>query len=301
MSFQLRILNFVLPIFEKRYLLNMPSVEHARARFEKNAKRHFKTPKGVYFRRDTLSHRDHEVPVVVAETGAVPGDAALLHFHGGGYFMASAQTHKRMAAEIGKAAGLRVYVADYRLAPENPFPAALDDAVTAYRALLHMGVKRIVISGDSAGGGLVLALLHVICTQHLPQPVATVALCPWADLTLTSPTLVSNKKSDVTLPTERMSEVVAEYSGETPADDPRISPVFGTFRGAGPVLVHASQSEIFLGEAEQVVANLNAQGVDATLQTMDETPHVWHIFHGFLPEADQAIDAIGGFIRRALA
>ena len=301
MSLQLRMLNPLLRLIERRYLSNMPSVEHARIRFERNARWHFHTPKGVYNRREVLRHDGHEIEALAVETGPVPGDAALLYLHGGGYFMASAEGYKCLAGSIAKAAGMRAYLPDYRLAPEHPFPAALDDALAAYQALQAKGINRIVIGGDSAGGGLVLALLHMICTMNLPQPVATVAISPWVDLTLSSPTLVSNEASDVMLPARHLPEVVAAYCGDTPADDPRVSPQFGTFTGAAPVLVHVSQVEIFLGEAEALVAAMTEQGVDVTFQTMDDTPHVWHLFHGFLPEADNAIASIGSYLRQKLA
>ena len=301
MSLQLRLLNFLLPLIEKRYLSNMPSVDHARERFIRMAPRNFKTPPGVYFRDDTLCHEGHSVPVIVAEPGPVPARTALLYLHGGGYFMGSAETHKRLAGTIAQAAGLRAYVADFRLTPEHPFPAALEDAVAAYRAMEMMGITRIVIAGDSAGGGLALALLHVICTTGMTQPAATVALSPWADLTLKSPSLDRNRDSDVMLPRTGMEELVATYRGETPADDPRISPVMGDFTGAGPVLIQASQVEMLIDEAEAVIARMAEQGVDATLQTKSRTPHVWQLFHGFLPEADQAIASIAVFLRRHLA
>ncbi|MEL6679782.1 MAG: alpha/beta hydrolase fold domain-containing protein, partial [Pseudomonadota bacterium] len=190
----------------------------------------------------------------------------------------------------------------YRLTAEAPFPAAADDALAAYRALLEAGYAAhdIALAGDSAGGGLALGLLHQITAQDLPRPAAAIAFSPWTDLTLSGETLRTNARREALLPAHRLAEVRDRYLAGHDATDPRASPIFGTFDTRTPVLIQASQSEILADDARRMADRLAACGADVELAFWPRTPHVWQIFQGTLREADEALDLSGAFLERWL-
>lgn len=226
----------------------------------------------------------------------------ILYLHGGGYAAGNPSTHRGMLARLAKLSGLRVFAPDYRLAPEHPFPAALEDAYSAFSHLLSIGYRPpdIVIGGDSAGGGLAFALLSAVCQQGQP-PGAVFAFSPWTDLTLSGASLKSNAKSDAFLPVRRIHELRDYYTGGRDPIDPGISPLFAKFPDCPPVFIQFSATEILRDDSARMAEALRQQGADVTEDEWDDAPHVWHILDGWVPEARTALKSTAAFIRQALS
>jgi epsilon-lactone hydrolase len=238
---------------------------------------------------------------VSAEWIAAPGataDRVILYLHGGGYVLGSINTHRAMISRIARASNARVLAIDYRLAPEHPFPAAVEDATAAYRWLLAEGYKRgrIVIAGDSAGGGLTLAALLAIRDAKLPMPAGAVPISPWTDLEGTGESMRTRAAKDVMVTQDDLASSAKQYYGAHDPKDPFVSPLHGDFRGLPPMLIHVGDAEILLDDATRVAARAKAAGVQVELEVWDEMPHVWHVFAKMLPEGQQAIDKIGKFV-----
>ena len=227
--------------------------------------------------------------------GAVVG--TMFYLHGGGYIACSPRTHRRVTGGYARR-GLEVVAPAYRLAPEHPFPAALDDAHAAYLALLEQGVPsgRIVFGGDSAGGGLALALLLRLRDENCALPAGAALFSPWTDLTETSATLRSNARRDALFPGTGMARLTAPYlAGADPAE-PLVSPLFGDHRGLPPLLLHVGSHEVLLDDSRSLAARAAAAGVAVTLRTWPVVPHVWQMFR--MPEADASLDQAAAFARR---
>jgi acetyl esterase/lipase len=196
-----------------------------------------------------------------------------------------------------------VLAIDYRLAPEHPFPAALDDALSAYRWLLDGGAApdKILVMGDSAGGGLTLAALLKLRDDSLPLPAAAVALSPWTDLALTGASLKLNARSDPMLNVEHLPMLAQEYLAGADPRLPYISPLYGDLAGLPPVLLQVGGDEILRDDAVRMHERLRDAGCQSELEVWPRMPHVWHAFAPVLPEARRAIASIGAFARRHLA
>lgn len=238
---------------------------------------------------------------VNAEWIAAPGaaqDRVILYLHGGGYVLGSINTHRAMISRIARASNARALAIDYRLAPEHPFPAAVDDSIAAYRWLLAQGYKpgRIVISGDSAGGGLTISALLAIRDAKLPMPAAAVPISPWTDLQGTGESIRTRAARDVMVTQGNLAQSARQYYGANDQKNPLISPVYADFRGLPPMLIHVGDAEILLDDATRVAARAQAAGVKVDLEVWDDMPHVWHVFAKILPEGQQAIDKIGKFV-----
>ena len=291
MSLRLTLLNQWLRRVEKPVLARVEDPQPQRDRFEWQARWILRPAPGVWSRETTLGGRP---ALVVHPVGATPR-TALLYLHGGAYVLGSPRTHEKLAGRLAVAMSAEAWLPDYRLAPEHRYPAALEDVVGAYRGLLELGFDRIVLAGDSAGGGLAFALLERILTEDLPRPLCIAALSPWTDLTLTGDSYRANRERDVMLPWSQIQRCASEYLGDTPARTPGASPLYGSFAGAPPVLIQVSRAEALMDDGIAMAARLEAQGVNVLLQSWDRTPHAWQIFHGLLPEADDAIAAIERF------
>ena len=210
-----------------------------------------------------------------------------MHLHGGGYVVGSAFGYRPLAGALALAADAGVLVPDYRLAPEHPFPAAIEDAVTAYRWMLDRGVapEQVGISGDSAGGGLVISVLLTLKQRGLPQPGGAVLMCPWVDLEL-------NLRHD-----EGIRRSAAAYLAGHPADDPVASPLGADLTGLPPLLIQAATGDDRLLDANALTERARGHGVDARLELYSVDAHVFHLFWSFLPEAAEALQAAGRFAR----
>lgn len=237
------------------------------------------------------------------EPAETAGDRTILHLHGGGYVIGSVNTVRSMASQLARAAGARVLTLDYRLAPEHPFPAAVEDSLTAYRWLLEEGVDPadLAISGDSAGGGLALATVVALRDGGEPLPAAVVCLSPWTDLTLSAPSLELNADSDPQVSRWGLEAMATHYlAGQDPAH-PLASPLFADLGGLPPLLVHAGAAEGLRDDALRLAEAATAAGVDVTMECWEDMIHVWHAFAPGLPEGTAAIDRVGEWLRQRLA
>lgn len=225
-------------------------------------------------------------------------DSALLYLHGGAYVIGSATGYRSLAAELGRACGATTYAIDYRLAPEHPFPAAIEDAVAAYRALLARGIapERIVIAGDSAGGGLALAVLIALRDAGDALPAAALFISPWADLSCTAGTITSKAAEDPTLTAEGLRVNAALYLNGADPRMPAASPIFADLKGLPPLLVQIGSAEILLDDAVAVARAAGHAGVAVQLAVWPEMIHVWHAFAFMLPEGSAAMAQAGAFL-----
>ena len=239
------------------------------------------------------------VPAEWVTAAGVDGARVLLYLHGGAYQAGSPAAARRLVALISAAAQVRVLSAGYRLAPEHPFPAAVDDALTAYRFLLESGTDpaAIAIAGDSAGGGLTLATLVALRDAGDPLPAAAVAISPWTDLALTGESIVTRADADVMIKPDGIRESVATYLAGADPRHPYASPLYAELHGLPPILIHVGDAEVILDDSVRFAAKARAAGVDVTLEIWDQMPHVWHAFAGLLPESDQAIERIGDWLQ----
>lgn len=291
MSARLFALDLWLRATTKRRLGRSVSVPESRDRMEREAAL-LPMPAGAVWKETPIA----DLPAWRLD--APPGAGTLLWFHGGAYCLGSPATHAPMVAVLALAAGTGAVLPAYRLAPEAPFPAAIDDATAAWRTLRDEGwpAERIVIGGDSAGGGLVFALLHTILAAGENPPAGVVAFSPWADLRLEAASLRRLAWRDALLPARRIGEVRDLYLAGADPRDPRASPVLGRFEGGPPVLIHASTAEILLDDARTMAERLRTDGVPVELDLWRHVPHVWHGFTGVLPEADAALIKAARFV-----
>ena len=221
----------------------------------------------------------------------------ILYIHGGGMVLCSPRSHRDIISHIAVAAGARVYAPDYRLAPQNPFPAGLEDVFTAYRALLDQGIQpdRLVVAGDSAGGTLTLALLLKLREAGLPNPAAAVTICPGPDLTFPGESWTRNITTDcLSLPVVR--QWVSYYARPDQLNDPLVSPIHGEFTGFPPMLVQAGTGECLYDNIILLVEKLKAAQVDVTFEIYPGMPHVWHLYRAVTPQGGAAIQSIARYI-----
>jgi epsilon-lactone hydrolase len=228
-------------------------------------------------------------------------DCCVLYFHGGGYVFGSEALVRDFTWRLGAATGASVLCFDYRLAPEHPFPAAVEDASKVYRWLAgRMNPARIVFVGDSAGGGLVLGTLLKMRDEEFPLPQAGVVISPWTDLALTGPSLHSNAKSDPMMDVQRLPAFARHYLGEADPRHPYASPLYGDGAGLPPMLIQVGSDEILRDDATRMAARLRQAGCEVELEEWPRMPHVWHHYARLIPEGCQAIERIGAFVQSRL-
>lgn len=243
-----------------------------------------------------------------ASLGGVPGEwqipktsesgKVLLYLHGGGYALGSPASHRNMVGMIADSAHSRAFIADYRLGPEHPFPAAVEDGVAAYKGLLDEGNEpgKIFIAGDSAGGGLTVATLVSAREQGLPVPAAGICISPWADLTLSSDSMTSKAEADPMLKPETLGWMGGLYLNGQDAKAPLVSPIFADLKDLPPLLIQVGSEEILYDDAVTLDKVAREAGVETELEVWDGMMHVWHLMAGVLPEGKQAINRIGTFV-----
>jgi acetyl esterase/lipase len=223
----------------------------------------------------------------------------VLYFHGGSYIMGSAQTHRLLASELARVSQSPIYLSNYRLAPENPFPAAVEDACAVYRELLGRGYtpQQICLAGDSAGGGLTMAALVALRDAGDPLPAAAAVLSPWTDLAATGETLRTREGVDPLFHAWYVPHWATYYVGKNDPRNPLISPVFADLHGLPPVLIQVGDCEILLSDSTRLHENLLKAGSPSTLKVWDGMWHVFQAFAEFLPESCQALNEIAQFLR----
>lgn len=244
-------------------------------------------------------------PVTIASLTAewvIPSQAvdgrAILYLHGGAYCLGSARSHRFLGGYVARAAQCRVLLLDYRLAPEHPFPAAVDDAVAAYRWLLAEGYQPddLTIMGDSAGGGLALAALLALRDAKERLPGTAVCISPWTDLAGTGDSMTGKRQADVLLTPELLARYAAWYGNGRDLTHPLISPHYASLAGLPRLLIQVGENEILLDDATRLAARARADGVDITLEVWPGMVHVWHALAALIPESRQAIGRIGEFV-----
>jgi monoterpene epsilon-lactone hydrolase len=230
----------------------------------------------------------------------VEATAAVLYLHGGGYVISSPHSRRKTAGHIAHASGARVLVPRYRLAPEHPFPAAVEDSVGFVDWLADDGfaADRVVIAGGSSAGGLALAALLKLKDEAMPLPAAAVVLSPWTDLACTGESL--NHNNDLTVTKPALLRMASQYLANHDSKDPLASPLYGKLDGLPPLLVLVGGDEALLDDSVRLVRRAAIAGVDVTLRIGAGMQHIYPVYAGFMPEADAAIAEIGGFIRRRL-
>jgi acetyl esterase/lipase len=243
---------------------------------------------------------------VKAEWGSTPGadpSRVLLYLHGGGYIAGSLVSHRITVAEAGRQAGMRTLALDYRLAPEDPFPAPVEDAVAGYRFLLDQGIApgKIAIAGDSAGGGLTLATLLALKEERLPLPGAAWMISPWVDLENAGESMVTRAEADPMVQKIYLDETARAYLNGAEARTPLASPLHGDLGGLPPMLIQVGAAETLLDDSIRLAQRAGAADVAVTLEVWPEMIHVWHLFHPRLAAGRRALAGAGRFLREALA
>lgn len=227
---------------------------------------------------------------------------AILYLHGGAYTMGSCTTHRALASRIAIASQTPAFLPEFRLAPEYPFPAALEDGEAVYRWLVEQGIspQKMVVAGDSSGGGLAIALTVLLRDKDVPLPAAIICLSPWADLELTGESVTTRAKVDPMCSPEESQYHAIHYIGKQDARAPLVSPIYADLHGLPPILIQVGDREILLSDAIRLAERARKDGVDAELEVWDGMWHVWHLFARYVPEAQRAIYNIGAFIRKHL-
>ena len=229
-------------------------------------------------------------------------DAALLYLHGGGYLIGSAKSHRHMLGPLSADSGLPVFAADYRLAPENPFPAAVDDAVAAYNGLIGSGIAadKLAIAGDSAGGGLTIATLVSARDKGLAMPACAVAISPWADLSQGGEAYRARAARDPIVKKEGLDEMASAYLAGADPKSPLASPLFARLTGLPPLLIQVGTEEALYDDALALKARAEESGVEVSFESWGGMIHVWHIFHPILSEGRDAIARAGAFLKQRI-
>lgn len=238
------------------------------------------------------------VPVEIITIDGIETDGTVLYFHGGAYAIGSAALSAGLASEVARRSGARVVSVDYRLAPEHPYPAAVDDAVAAYRALLDSGIPadKVVFAGESAGGGLALAALLTVVEAGLPRPAAVYVASPWADLTTSGSSMTTKAAADPSVTPEGLRIRSKDYAGTVDPAEHRLSPVFADLTSFPPMLIQVGGNEVLLDDATRLANRAATDGVSVTLEVTPDVPHVFVSFAGMLDEADSALDNAGRFL-----
>lgn len=269
--------------------------EQMRPKLERIAGLITRVPRGVTIEPITLAGRPAEKLTPKDRAGT----QVIYYLHGGAYLGGSPRTHRGMLAHIAKAAAATVIAIDYRLAPEHPYPAALDDAVAGWQALLAQGLRPadLVIGGDSAGGNLALVTAIALRDRGLPQASGLVLLSPWTDLSSSGSSMGTRAERDRLLTVRGIDRAARQFAGGLPLTDPRLSPLFAKLDGLPKTLIQVGDDEVLLDDSLRLAEAASKAGVDVTLEHRLGLWHVWQVMAGWMPEADQSIAAIGAFVR----
>jgi epsilon-lactone hydrolase len=292
-SFRSRIIQRIMRDSKDALLGDLP-VQVRRRRFDAAARRAIRVPRGICLQAVSANG----VPADWLEPDhAIPG-RAILYLHGGAYVIGSPTTHRGLAGQIAHVSQARLLLIDYRLAPEHPFPAALEDSLSSYHWLLEKGFtpEHIAIGGDSAGGGLTLSTALSLRDNHEELPAALFLLSPWTDLTFSGDSIRTRADRDPLLQMGGDLTMVNTFANGHPLTHPYISPLFADFHDLPPTLIQVGTEEILYDDSSRLEQKAQLAGVDVTMETW---PGMWHVFQGFapyVPESRQAIIKIGDFL-----
>lgn len=290
------VLNAYLRGFEKRRLARTADIDKIRRDFERSARWFFRAPRGTERHQLVL---DGCCDCLEVRPATRQGDLVIFYIHGGGFVFGSPETHAPMLAELARRVGARVVLPRYRLAPENPCPAAIDDVEQAYLALIASGVDpaHVFIGGDSAGGTLMFNLLGQIIAKGWPLPRGAFGLSPFADFAHEGASFVANARREAVLPAARADELVQMYLDGSDSTDPRVNPLRAQYRGGPPVWLCVGDTEILRDDARRMRDLMQDQAVQVTFLEEHDLPHVWPIFHNILPEARRTLDSLAAWIK----
>jgi epsilon-lactone hydrolase len=292
-SWQARVLNVLIRVQVKRRLTASKDLTRVRATLGSGK---LPIPAGAVYRDAVLGGVPGEW--VTRESG-VGGAPVLLYLHGGGYVACSPRSHRPITASFAKA-GFDVFVPDYRLAPENPFPAAVDDAEAVWNALIAAGdiASTLTVAGDSAGGGLALALMIRLRDKARALPAAATLFSPWTDLAATGESLRSNARRDPMFRPEGIPRVADWYLNGTDPRTPEASPLYAALGGLPPLFIEVGEREVLRDDSTRLAARARAEGVNVTLNVWPVVPHVWQIACGFLPEGRRSLQQAAAFLHQ---
>ncbi|HHS93807.1 MAG TPA: alpha/beta hydrolase [Rhodobacterales bacterium] len=298
MSLRLRLLTAASRRFAKRQIAKAADPVPLRALFERVARQLFRPPPFTLVRH-TLLAPDLAGLIISNRPGSHPvrPRKAVLYLHGGAFVAGRPAGFVGLTARIARLTRLEVFVPDYRLAPEHPFPAAVEDARRAWDSLIARGYRArdIVLGGDSAGGNLALGLLAELLAQGT-SPAGLFAFSPVTDLTFSGESITANADADAVLPVERRADLVRLYLQGAAPDDPRASPLFASFRNPPPVFLQFSKTEVLADDSRRMAERLRAAGGTVIIDAWPDAPHVWVLFDGQVPEARQALKRAAAFI-----
>ena len=286
-SLQLRAVSVLIRWMVRSRLGDMRDLERLKRVFEGWS---LPPPRGVRFREDRLGG-------VAGEWAEAGGDKPLLYLHGGGFVGCSPQTHRPLTGAFASR-GFRVFAPDYRLAPKHPFPAAVEDAVAAWRDFAERAGRPAVVAGDSAGGNLAAALTLIVKNEPL-RPAGAALFSPATDLTGGGESWVANRHRDAMF-TDQLANLVDIYLNGADRRDPRASPLLGDLSGLPPILLHVGESELLRDDSVRFAEAAQKAGSRAVLKVWSGAPHVWQFMHGFVPEARRSIDEAAAFLNEAL-
>ncbi len=289
-SFNAHLMSFIIRNTLKRKLVKVKTLEEGRALMGSSLPR---THRGLDITPWQINGMAGER---IVQQGAMPRDT-LLYLHGGGFFACSPLTHRPITTAFARL-GFAVFVPDYRLAPEHPFPAGLQDVVDAYHALRSMTADpgRIVLAGDSAGGGLVASLLLALKKEGAAMPAAAALFSPFVDMSLSGATMQTNAQSCAMFYPQIFQPVVDGYLQGADVHDPLASPLFGELDGLPPLLIHVGADETLLDDARRFAQRAQAAGTDVVLQVWPVVPHVWQLLHKVIPEGQQSLELAAKFL-----
>jgi epsilon-lactone hydrolase len=297
MSVRAELLRLALRLLKKRHMREQVGVAAARRRLKRVEPFVPRPPAGT---QTTAIDADGVNAVRVAVRQA-RSDRCVLYFHGGAYAVGTAKLLRDFTWRIGAAARAHVLYFDYRLAPEHPFPAGLEDAVAAYRWLAgRFDPRRIAFMGDSAGGGLAFATLYKLRDEGLALPAAVVAVSPWTDLALTGRSLQANAAADPMLNVANLPALANDYLCGADPRNHYASPLYGDAAGLPPTLIHVGSDEILRDDAIRMAEKLRAAGCEVEIEVWPRMPHAWHLFARIIPEGRRALARIGAFLQQRL-
>jgi monoterpene epsilon-lactone hydrolase len=296
MSLQAKLLNTAIKtasFLNRRASFNSHHIDKYRRSFEKFT-RYYKTPANIQRQDFSIG----QLSAAWFTPLSLNNKAVILYLHGGGYMMGSINTHQALMSNIASLSGYRVLGIHYRLAPEHPFPAALDDALKAYQFLRATGYlpSQIILAGDSAGGGLALSVLLALKERGQPLPAAAICFCPWTDLSLQGKSLIFNAKKGPFFYKDAIPKTAQLYLAGTSAVNPLASPIYGDLSQLPPLFIQASDSEMLLSDSVDFAQKARAAGVEVSLDLWKDMMHAWQLLQGWLPESRQALEKMLMFI-----